>query len=37
MTLATTGANSYALAGLGAVLAALVALAVVSRRKVVHQ
>lgn len=32
-TLATTGANSYALAGLGAVLAALVALAVVSRRK----
>ena len=37
MTLATTGANSFALAGLGAVLAALVALAVVSRRKVAHQ
>ena len=36
-TLATTGANSYALAGLSAVLAALVALAVVSRRKVAHQ
>ena len=36
-TLATTGANSYALAGLGAVLATLVALAVVSRRKVAHQ
>ena len=35
--LATTGANSYALAGLGAVLAALVALAVVSRRKVARQ
>lgn len=37
MTLATTGANSYALAGLGAVLAALVALAVVSRRKATSQ
>lgn len=37
MTLATTGANSYALAGLGAVLAALVALAVVSRRKTANQ
>ncbi|WP_301925487.1 SdrD B-like domain-containing protein [Corynebacterium glaucum] len=37
MTLATTGANSYALAGLGAVLAALVALAVVSRRKTASQ
>ena len=36
-TLATTGANSYALAGLGAVLAALVALAVVSRRKTAIQ
>lgn len=35
--LATTGANSYALAGLGAVLAALVALAVVSRRKTASQ
>lgn len=37
MTLATTGANSYALAGLGAVFAALVALAVVTRRKVARQ
>ena len=37
MTLATTGANSYALAGLGAVLAALVALAVVSRRRTASQ
>lgn len=37
MTLATTGANSYALAGLGAVLAALVTLAVVSRRKTASQ
>lgn len=37
MTLATTGANSYALAGLGVVLAALVALAVVGRRKVARQ
>ncbi|KXB54165.1 putative LPXTG-motif protein cell wall anchor domain protein [Corynebacterium sp. DNF00584] len=37
MTLATTGANSYALAGLGAVLAALVALAVVGRRKSASQ
>lgn len=37
MTLATTGAKSYALAGLGTVLAALVALAVVSRRKAASQ
>lgn len=37
MALATTGANSSTLAGLGAVLAALVALAVVGRRKVEHQ
>ena len=37
MALATTGANSSTLAGLGAVLAALVALAVVGRRKVAHQ
>ena len=36
-TLATTGAFSYALAGLGAVLAALVALAVVGRRKSASQ
>ena len=37
MALATTGANSSTLAVLGAVLAALVALAVVGRRKVAHQ
>lgn len=37
MALASTGASSYTLAGLGAVLAALVALAAVGRRKATSQ